>query len=374
MNDRGLASDPDPDLDLDYLPRLGQKTDYGIGAIGAGFIMRDVHLEAYRQAGFRVVAIASRQPEHAQEVAARYGIPRVHREWRALLADPEVEIVDSAFPPHEQPEIVREAARHAGHIRGILAQKPLAPTLAEAAEMVRLCDEAGIVLAVNQNMRYDQAMRALKTLLVHGYLGDPVVAQITMHARPHWQDYLQTYDRLAILNMSIHHLDVYRFLFGDPARILASVRTDPRTPFPHTDGMAFYTLEYAGGLRAIGLDNCFTWVDQGIEWRVDGTEGVAKGTIGWPDYPAGSPSTLDVTTKQRPGRWFRPRWPEQWFPQAFIGTMGQLMRALEEGSEPEISGTDNLKTLALVKAAYRSASEGQAVVVIDILTEAGLTG
>ncbi len=134
MGDEGLASD----LDLDYLPRLGRKTDDGIGAIGAGFIMRDARLEAYRQAGFRVVAIASRQPEHAQEIAARYGIPRVHGEWRALLADPEVEIVDSAFPPHEQPLIVRAAARHAGRIRGILAQKPLAPTLTEVAEMVWL--------------------------------------------------------------------------------------------------------------------------------------------------------------------------------------------------------------------------------------------
>ena len=58
--------------------------------------------------------------------------------------------------------------------------------------------------------------------------------------------------------------------------------------------MAFYVLEYANGLRAIGLDNCYTWADHGIQWRVEGTEGIAKGTIGWPDYPAGSPSTIDV--------------------------------------------------------------------------------
>jgi len=166
--------------------------------------------------------------------------------------------------------------------------------------------------------------------------------------------------------MSIHHLDAYRFLFGDPERILASVRTDPRTDFPHTDGMAFYTLEYADGLRAIGIDNCFTWIDAGIEWRVEGTEGMAKGMIGWPDYPAASPSTLDFTTTRQPGYWFQPRWEECWFPQAFIGTMGQLMRAIEEGTEPEISGHDNLKTMALVEAAYQSAEEGRAVAPTDI--------
>jgi predicted dehydrogenase len=348
-------------LDLDYGPKLGSKTDYRIGVIGAGFIMRDIHLAAYEEAGFDVVAIASRTPQNARAAAELRGIERVHDDWRDLLADPDIEIVDIAYPPDQQLGIIREAVKHADHIKGILAQKPLATNLADAAEIVRLCDDAGIPLAVNQNMRYDQSMRALKTLLDRGYLGDPVVAQITMHARPHWQGFIREYDRVAMLNMSIHHMDIYRFLFGDPERILVSVRTDPRTDFPHSDGMAFYILEYADGLRAVGIDNTFSWVDHGIEWRVEGTEGVAKGTIGWPDYPAGSPSTIDFLTKRRPDYWFQPRWQEQWFPQAFIGTMAQLMRAIETGTEPEISGHDNLKTMALLEAAYRSASEGRAV-------------
>ena len=348
-------------LDLDYGPNLGTKTDYRIGVIGAGFIMRDVHLAAYEEAGFDVIAIASRTPENARAAAELRGIERVHDDWRDLLANLDVEIVDIAYPPDQQLDIIREAVRHSDHIKGILAQKPLATNLADATEIVRLCNDAGIPLAVNQNMRYDQSMRALKTLLDRGYLGDPVVAQITMHARPHWQSFIREYDRVAMLNMSIHHMDIYRFLFGDPERILVSVRADPRTDFPHSDGMAFYILEYADGLRAVGIDNTFSWVDHGIEWRVEGTEGVAKGTIGWPDYPAGSPSTIDFLTKRRPDYWFQPRWQEQWFPQAFMGTMAQLMRAVETGTEPEISGHDNLKTMALIEAAYRSAREGRAV-------------
>ncbi len=354
------------DLDLEYLPKFSGKNDYGIGAIGAGFIMRDVHLAAYREAGFNVVALASRTPENARAAAQQNGIDRVYDDWRDLLADPEVEIVDIAFPPDQQRAVVREAVRYAGRIKGILVQKPMATTLADAAEIVRLCDEAGITLAANQNMRYDQSMRALKTLLTRGDLGTPVVAQITMHARPHWQDFLAGYGRLAILNMSIHHLDVFRFLFGNPDRIMVSVRPDPRTGFAHTDGMAFYILEYVDQLRAIGLDNCFTWADPGIEWRVEGTEGLAKGTIGWPDYPVGSPSTIDYTLQGQPGHWFQPRWTERWFPQAFAGTMGELLRAVSTGTEPAISGHDNLQTMRLVEAAYRSAAEGRAVALAEI--------
>jgi predicted dehydrogenase len=131
--------------------------------------------------------------------------------------------------------------------------------------------------------------------------------------------------------------------------------------------MAFSILEYGSGLRAIALDNCFSWIDHGIEWRVEGTEGVAKGTIGWPNYPAGSPSTIDFTTKKQPGYWFQPRWPEQWFPQAFMGTMGQLMKAIETGSDPELTGRDNLRTMALIEAAYKSSETGQAAKPADFL-------
>ncbi len=353
------------EIDLNTGPRLGSKTDYAIGVIGAGFIVRDIHLVSYREAGFNTVAIASRTPEHARTAGEQHGISTIYDTCQELLDDPRIEIVDIAYPPDAQLEIVREACKR-DHVKGILAQKPLAATLADATEIVRVCDAAGKKLGVNQNMRYDQSMRALKTLLTGGHMGSPVVAQIVMNARPHWQEFIRGYGRIAILNMSIHHLDAFRFLFGDPERILVSVRNDPSWDFAHDDGMAFYILEYADGLRAIGSDDCFTWADGRIEWRVEGTEGIAKGTIGWPDYPEGSPSTIDYTLRSEEGEWHRPRWDERWFPQAFMGTMGQLMKAIETDTEPEISGRDNLGTMRLIEAAYRSATEGRAVALAEI--------
>ncbi len=353
-------------IDLHTGPDLPPKTDYGIGCIGAGFIMKDIHLVAYAEAGFNVAAIASRTPAHAQAAADERGVGTVYDTWQDLLDDERVEIVDIAFPPDQQLDIVREAVKRP-HVKGILAQKPVAFTLDEAVEMVRLCDEAGVKLGVNHNMRYDQSMRALKSLLDAGELGEPVVAEIVMNARPHWQEFIKPYGRIALLNMSIHHLDAFRYQFGDPERILVSVRKDPSHDFAHEDGMAFYILEYASGLRAIGLDNCYTWADHNIQWRVEGTEGIAKGTIGWPDYPDGSPSTIAWTTRSGDGSWERPSWEERWFPQAFKGTMGQLMRAIQEDAEPAISGRTTIGTMALVEAAYRSAHEGRAVALAETM-------
>jgi predicted dehydrogenase len=360
------------DLDLNIAPRMPRRRDHRIGCIGAGFIMRDVHLASYRSAGFNPIALASRTPEHARQAAELRGVPRVHDTWKKLIADPEVEILDIAFPPDQQLEIIREAVKQK-HIKGILAQKPLAMNYRQAKEAVDACGTAGVKLAVNSNMRYDQSMRALKTVLQRGYLGEPVLGTIEMRAIPHWQQFLESYDRLTLLNMSIHHIDIFRYLFGDPERVMASVRTDPRTKFPHTDGIVMYIFEYANGMRAMSLDDVWAWPGEGtgkdiyIRWRVEGTEGMAKGTIGWPFYPVPTPSTIDFTTRGRPGYWFLPRWNTVWFPDAFAGTMAQLLCAVEDNTVPEIDGADNLKTMAAVDACYLSSREGRAVTLAEVM-------
>jgi predicted dehydrogenase len=364
------------DLSLNYLPRLPRRKDIGIGCVGAGFIMRDCHLVAYRQAEFRPVAIVSSNPDHARSVADHHGIPRCHKTLDDLLKDREVEVLDIAVPPDQQPAIIRQAAAHKGHLRGILAQKPLAMNLREARECVKACSDAGIVLAVNQNMRYDQSVRALKDILTRGWLGEPVLGTIEMRAVPHWMAWSEQLPSLSTFIMSIHHLDTFRYWFGTPSRVLASTRPDPRTRFAHVDGINLYILEYDSGCRAASWDDVWTGParegSQGdiyIRWRVEGTDGLARGTIGWPSYPAKTPSTLDFTTKKQPGYWLEPRWPEVWFPDAFIGTMAQLLCAVEEGTEPEISARDNLETIALCEAVFTAAREHRVTTVQQFLLQ-----
>src|SRR5947209_1478967 len=246
------------DLALDYLPRLPRRKDFRIGCVGAGFIMRDCHLVAYRQAGFHPVAIASRDPAHARAVADLHHIPRCHATVADLLADEAVEVLDVAVPPDVQPEIIRRAVGHAGHLRGILAQKPLALSVREARECVERCAAAGVTLEVNQNMRYDQSVRALKDLLQRGWLGDPVLGTIEMRAIPHWMPWSERLPSLSTFIMSIHHLDTFRYWFGTPDRVLASTRPDPRTRFPHRDGLNLYVLEYDAGPRAAAWDDVWS--------------------------------------------------------------------------------------------------------------------
>jgi predicted dehydrogenase len=359
-------------LSLDHRPKLPKRLDWRIGCVGAGFIMRDCHLVAYRNAGFNPVAITSRNQDSAREVAARHGIPTVHPSVDALLDDPTIEVLDIAVPPDVQPRIIREAAKRQ-RVRGILAQKPLAMSVREARECVEACERAGIVLAVNQNMRFDQSIRAMKGLRDSGALGDVVLGTIDMRAVPHWMPWSRGLPSLSTFVMSIHHLDTFRYWFGTPDRVLASTRPDPRTTFPHSDGINLYVLEYDNGIRAASWDDVWAGParegaapDIGIRWRIEGTKGMARGTIGWPGYPDRVPSTFDYTLVGEPC-WHQPRWDEVWFPDAFIGTMAQILVALEEGTEPEIGGRDNLETLALCEAVFAAAREHRVTTVREFL-------
>jgi predicted dehydrogenase len=346
--------------DLDYLPEMPSDLGVGIACIGSGFVMADCHLVAYRAAGLNPIAIASRRHDQAKEVAQRHSIATTYATYQELLNDPQVEVVDIAVPPDVQLEVVRKVVQ-CKHIRGVLAQKPLAGNYADAKTIVDLCDQAGITLCVNQNMRYDQSVRACKSAIDRGYLGDPVLATIDMRAIPHWMSWQERQGWMTCRIMSIHHLDTMRYWFGDPTRVFASFRTDPRTTFEHTDGIGLYILEYENGLRCQICDDVWAGParegaasDLGIRWRVEGTKGMARGTIGWPSYPKSTPSTIDFTTVET-GRWH-----------AFLGPMAELLVALENGVQPTMNGRDNLITMALVDACYLSATEHRAITLDEV--------
>ncbi|HEY2158253.1 MAG TPA: Gfo/Idh/MocA family oxidoreductase [Isosphaeraceae bacterium] len=355
--------------DLGHLPAMPRRPDaLGIGVVGAGFIVCHCHLVAYKNAGFRVEGITSRTLATAREVAGLRGVPHVYPTLEAMLDAPEIDVVDVSVPPLEQPGVIRRILAHPRRLRGILAQKPLAMTPAEGRELVEACEAAGVLLQVNQNMRYDQSVRACKTLLDRGSLGTPVLATIELRAIQHWMSWAEHGRSLSTYIMSIHHLDTLRYWLGDHERVLASTRPDPRTQFAHEDGINLYILEFPGGARGSSWDDVWAGParegagqDIAVRWRVEGTEGLALGTIGWPAWPARQPSTLDYSRTTDAGAWLRPRWPEAWFPDAFAGTMAGLLRAIEDGTEPDISGRDNLKTLELCEAVLTAAREHRVV-------------
>ena len=172
-------------MELNIHSPLPRRKDFRIGILGSGFIVNDCHLVAYRKAGFNPFCIASRTPERAAATAQRHSIPKVYATYEQLLDDPSVEVLDIAVPPDAQVPLIKAACQRR-IVKGILAQKPLGMNYPEALDAVRACETAGITLAVNQNMRYDHSVRAARTLLQNGTIGEPILATIDMRGVPHW--------------------------------------------------------------------------------------------------------------------------------------------------------------------------------------------
>lgn len=337
----------------EYQPQPPERRDYGIGLIGCGGIARGAHLPAYRQAGYRVVACCDRDEQAMREARAGFEIPFGTTDVDALLAHPDVEIVDLAVHAAQRLPLIERIAA-AG--KAVLSQKPFAMRWEDARHMVEVCERAGVTLMVNQQARWAPAHRAVKVLLDRGVLGH---VYSVMHVNRSFQDvpgsWFVALENANLVDHGIHYIDLSRFFTArTPLRVKATTTTVPGqaavSPMiysilceyePQAQVMA--TLHFNNIIAATGLHR--------YEWLIDGTEGSL----------AASQSEVTVCLKE--DRSTRVTFPirGRWFPDAFGGSMGELMRALAEGREPETFGRDNLNTLRIAYAAVESSETGQAV-------------
>jgi predicted dehydrogenase len=347
--------------DLDFKPAMPRRLDHGIGIVGAGGVVNYAHLPAYAKAGFKVVAITDTHRERAEQAARAHDVPRVYSKADELVNDREVEIVDIAVYPWETVAIGEQAVRGGKHI---LCQKPLSDEYPKAARLVGMADQYGLKMAVNQQMRWTVAINGAKQLISQGWLGIPTYGTIQVHCLTDWSMWPWMYSRkrLEVLNHSIHYVDSLRHLFGSPDRVFTSGSRMPSEP-TEAETRTLTIWEYDSGLRVLIDVNHGVWQDDRYAiFRFEGTEGVIKGTIGLMyNYPTGRPDTLEFMSKKSSGYWFSARNDAMWIPDAFVGPMASLMRAIENGSEPLTSGHDNLKTLQVVFAEYRSMEERRAI-------------
>jgi predicted dehydrogenase len=282
-----------------------------------------------------------------------------------LLTDDRVDVIDIGITPHAQLEVAERAIRAGKHL---LCQKPLAPTLAQAVRLVELAESHGVKLAVNQQMRWEPIVACVKHALDDGTLGEPTAALIETNMRDdfpaeHW---LAREPRLMALYGTIHFLDSARFLFGEPEWVTAHISRDPlQTSQGETWINAW--LEWSSGFSLVIFERYTNWAgDLTATMRVEGTRGAVRGHFGlWDDYPHRRPDVVERIAYAN-GEWTEISSDAAWLPDAFAGPMVGLLEALDADRDPPTSGRDNLLTLRLVEAVYRSSLERRAVRPQDI--------
>lgn len=329
--------------------------------IGAGGIVRDAHLPAYRKAGLEVAAICNRTAGRARQLADRFDIPRVYSALGDAVAGAAEDTVwDLAVMPEQYLEAIEMLPDGAA----VLIQKPLGNDLAAAEAVAALCRRKRLVAAVNTQLRFAPYVAEARRLIAQDAIGELIDVEIRVSVSTPWELFPNVLglERLEINAHSVHYLDLVRSFLGDPTDVVAI--TVPRPGSGVANTRSEMILRYADRpirvVIATNHDHVYgsRFEESFIKW--EGTAGAIRAQMGLLlDYPTGGPDSLDVALRGDPGSgWVPVPFEGSWFPDAFIGSMSALQRYLEGSvSDLPTSIEDGLATMRLVDQAYRS-SEG----------------
>lgn len=331
--------------------------------IGAGGIVNDAHLPAYKIAGFRVAGIYDRNREKALETAGKFDIPLVYNDVEDMLSrSPKSVVFDVAVPGSEILSVLQQLPKESI----VLIQKPMGNDYAMAREILALTRAKQMIVGVNFQLRYAPFINAARNIIGQGLIGELCDIEINVNVLTPWHLWKFLYDtpRVEIVYHSIHYLDLVRSFLGNPESIYAKTMQHPGSP-----GLASVRtsmiLDYGERVRVNILTNHnheFGLRHQHSYIKFEGTRGAIKLTMGsLINYPTGVPDSFEyvIVEEGQTPVWKTLEISGGWFPHAFIGSMAQMMIAAEgDVSRPDNSVEDCIYTMACVEAAYVSSAGG----------------
>ena len=330
---------------------------------GAGYFAR-LQMAAWKELqDAECVALFNRTPAKGAAFAREFGISKVYDDPEELLRRETVDFVDVCTNPFSLPDFVRMMAAHKVPV---ISQKPMAPSVAIAEELVRTCAQAGIRYLIHENWRWQEPIRQLKGVLDSGIIGTPFRARISMVSGfPVFvnEPTLNDLENFILTDMGTHLFDIARFYFGEPR----SVYCQNQKIHKNIKGEDVSTI-----LMTMGENRTSVFVEMGypeIPYEndvfpqtlifVEGEKGTAEITANY---------WLRVTTRTGThARRYLPavfKWssPNHLIVDASIVTCNDhLLRVMRGEVQAETPGEDNVKTIRLVWACYESARDGKVV-------------
>ncbi len=317
--------------------------EFRVGIIGCGrpwksdgatgFGMSHCHALGYTQSPYaRIVALADLVPENAKAFQEIHGGDTIYTDYQEMLAKENLDIVSICTWPHLHAQMVIAAAE-AG-VKAIHCEKPMAPTWGEACRMAEICAERDVQLTFNHQRRFAPEFRQARDLLRSGAIGDLVRLEGACGNLFDW---------------GTHWFDMF-FFYNDetPATaVLAQVEpTGGNTVFAVTmEGQAVSQIRFENGV--IGLLSTSAEEGWPLMTRIVGTDGIIEaalrtaplriftaGSGGWQTVELDGDRSLQGTVA--------------------LGVV-DLVEALHDGREPELSVNKVIKATELIFASYESA-------------------
>ena len=348
-------------MEIIYKPQLPE-TQQPVIIIGAGGIVADAHLPAYKKAGFTVHGIVNRTKSKAEKLAAEFQIPNVYESVQDAVAKaPANAVYDLTIMPEQYIEVLEQLPDGAA----VLIQKPMGDNFAQAKEILELCRKKNLVAAINFQLRFAPFVSAARYMIDQGMIGELYDMEVRVTIKTPWEifPHVMVHPRLEILYHSIHYVDMLRSFLGDPESVMAKTLKHPAKTL--SSSRSTLLLDYGDTLHAVintNHDHDFGAHNQECFIKWEGTKGAIKANVGLlMDYPHGIADVFEycLVEEGKAPKWQQMELEGSWFPEAFIGTMANLVR-FKEGSSDVLhtSVEDVIRTLAVVESAYMSSDKG----------------
>jgi 1,5-anhydro-D-fructose reductase (1,5-anhydro-D-mannitol-forming) len=321
------------------------------GLVGASTIAAEHMIRALRsQAGSDIDCVVSGSDERGREFAAEHCIPNTTTNLDRMLSDPSVDAVYiSSTNDRHHPQTI--AAIGAG--KHVLCEKPLALTVADAADMVRAAAGKGVVLATNHHLRNAGSHRAIRDLIASGRIGR--VLSVRVHHAVILPPHLQGW-RIAnagagggvIPDITVHDADTVRFLLDeDPVTVLAQAGMSGMGQGVEDSVMSLWSMPSGAMVMA---HESFTHAHAGTGIEVHGTEGSVFAAGVMTQVPSGEIAL--VTAQGRAGVSYSDH-------NLYGEAVARFADAVAGKGPPAADGRDGVKSLAVALAVRKAAQTGQ---------------
>jgi len=332
----------------------------GIAVIGSGSIA-DQHLGALREIPqARVAGIYSRSAEKARKVGEREKC-RWTTDYRELLRDPSVDLVDIVTSSGSHAAITREALLAGKHV---LVEKPMAMTSAEADELLALAASKKRLLGVVSQRRFEDQHEAVKKVLDSGALGRLLLAEVSCpyyrdqayYDSADWRGKIAT-DGGAIMNQGIHSVDLLLWFAGPAKTVAGKVATQTHRMEAEDLALALVTFE-SGAFGTImastsiqpGFAPCLNLYGEKGTIKLEGASLVHWTVPGVPKPEFAAPQASAAV-----------RGPLLASHQMHQRQILDVLAAIEEGRPPRVTGEDGRRAVQLIEGLYRASRSGAPV-------------
>lgn len=339
----------------------------GFGIVGAGMVGRYHCLALAEVEGARLAGVCDLDLARANALAESFGCPVSVAQVEELAERDDVDVLVVGTPSGLHLEACLTAARHGKHI---VVEKPIEVTLERADRIIEAAREAGVLLSVVSQKRFEPAARLLHDAVREGRFGRLVFtdARIAWWRSPEyyagggWKGTRALDGGGATINQAIHTIDLARWIFGPALRVTGRVAT--RVHEIEVEDAAAAVIEYASGALGTIQASTASWPGSPARLSVTGEYGSAAiedgALIEW-KLRGELPHEEDLLAELGAVSGSGAGDPHTMTHQGHALQFADVVRAVREGSPPLVDGTEGRNALELILAIYESSETGRPV-------------